>query len=244
MSRSAPSRSPSMSRPSPSMSRPSSGGMSRPSTGASRPSGGSFNRPTATPRPTRTPTSIPAETPTPFPTLEPEEKLDFILEMLETNGGCQLPCWWGVTPGETRWEQVEESFTERGVILGQRGWLDLDYLDPEVGYRFQTLDVRFQQEAGLVRSISIETDYHYLLAQQDFSWVWQRYTLESILSRYGVPSQVYLDLVRYAGDWSPGLRQYYDLWIVYDSLGIAVRYPGMLIRDNRGWLICPVLFSD
>ncbi|MCP4538783.1 MAG: hypothetical protein GY832_16745 [Chloroflexi bacterium] len=26
--------------------------------------------------------------------------------MLETNGGCDLPCWWGVTPGQSEWQTV------------------------------------------------------------------------------------------------------------------------------------------
>ena len=61
-------------------------------------------RPTWTPSPTWTPipTRTPTATPLPFPTLESAEMQSFIAEMLSTNGGCELPCWWGITPGETR----------------------------------------------------------------------------------------------------------------------------------------------
>ena len=31
-------------------------------------------------------------------------------ELLATNGGCELPCWWGITPGVTRIEEVQTLF--------------------------------------------------------------------------------------------------------------------------------------
>ena len=44
--------------------------------------------------------------PTSYPRLSREEAKPRIIEMLQTNAGCRLPCWWGITPGKTRWEEV------------------------------------------------------------------------------------------------------------------------------------------
>lgn len=40
------------------------------------------------------------------PTLTGSDALEAINAMVVTNGGCQLPCWWGITPGETSWENA------------------------------------------------------------------------------------------------------------------------------------------
>jgi len=33
-------------------------------------------------------------------------------QMMQTNGGCQLPCWWGITPGETTIQEAQEHLHE------------------------------------------------------------------------------------------------------------------------------------
>jgi hypothetical protein len=56
--------------------------------------------------------SLPALTPTwtPLPTLPPEKAQELISELMETNNGCRLPCWWGITPGETSWAEARQFF--------------------------------------------------------------------------------------------------------------------------------------
>ncbi len=85
---------------------------------------------TQTVSPTITKTLTPSSTPTwtPWPTLSPQEAQDLVLELLETNGGCQYPCRWGIMPGETSWSEAKafltsfafsftvESTSERGVL--------------------------------------------------------------------------------------------------------------------------------
>jgi len=43
------------------------------------------------------------------PTLLPDQARAKVLELLETNNGCKLPCFWGVVPGNTKWSEVRES---------------------------------------------------------------------------------------------------------------------------------------
>ena len=72
---------------------------------------------TVTPSATPTQRVIPTEQPimvTPFPTQGSLSNSSFTRELLRTNGGCNLPCWWGMVPGYTRWEDAEvflKSFT-------------------------------------------------------------------------------------------------------------------------------------
>jgi hypothetical protein len=55
--------------------------------------------PTLAPIVTDTPT--PTTTPTAIPTLSVEEAGKRLLDLLSNNGGCRLPCLWGITPGKS-----------------------------------------------------------------------------------------------------------------------------------------------
>ncbi len=57
----------------------------------------------------------PAATETLSPTKSPELASTEISQFGVTNGGCELPCWWGITPGRTTW-------SEAGEFLRQLGW--------------------------------------------------------------------------------------------------------------------------
>ncbi len=45
--------------------------------------------------------------PSPMPTLSLEEKEIVTSELYKTNGNCELPCWWGIVPGETEWQTAK-----------------------------------------------------------------------------------------------------------------------------------------
>lgn len=83
---------------------------------------------TATPAPTQTLTAIPTRTITKTPTITPTitstplPSLTFlptvpnareeVRKLYDTNGGCNLPCWWGITPGMTTFEEVRQHFQQ------------------------------------------------------------------------------------------------------------------------------------
>jgi hypothetical protein len=92
---------------------------------------------TALPISTITLTSEPTLTWTPLPTLSPGEADVLVMDLLENNAGCQLPCWWGIWPGETTWDEAKyylETFASKiyaGVALPVKtGGQDL----PVTGY--------------------------------------------------------------------------------------------------------------
>lgn len=53
----------------------------------------------SSPTPTATATPRPTLANSPLPTLPPNEAQALVLELLEHNAGCRLPCWWGFSPG-------------------------------------------------------------------------------------------------------------------------------------------------
>ena len=149
--------------------------------------------PTRVPRPTATSLPTKTATPTKYPTLDAQGRLNFVLQALKTNGGCQLPCWWGITPGKTTWAEMVDTFAKQGIGFDtyEPGKLYLsmvtsgNYLEP-------TVDVVFSEGDGLVQSIGIRTEYYYILAQPKYFDTWHDYALDKVLARYGLPTQVYL----------------------------------------------------
>jgi hypothetical protein len=61
--------------------------------------------PSRTPSPTSTlPPAI--KTWTPLPTLSRGDAEELVLDLLKNNRGCKLPCWWGIRPGNTDWQET------------------------------------------------------------------------------------------------------------------------------------------
>lgn len=50
--------------------------------------------------------SIALPSPTSYPRLEENEAHARVVELLKTNGGCRFPCWWGIVPGKTHWQEA------------------------------------------------------------------------------------------------------------------------------------------
>lgn len=183
---------------------------------------------TYTPCPTRTPT--PTRTPPP-PTLTSDERHAYVEEMLATNGGCELPCWWGVTPGQSDWQSVIDYFVAHGgfqfIILSTEGLYDYSILHT------------FTERNGVIQSIEINGNSQWGIPSQFFAQDWDHYSLDQVLTRYGVPSRARIFLYEYGGGGDP----FYALLVFYDDLGIGIRYHGQAFWTDDLLRTC-FLFTD
>jgi len=193
---------------------------------------------TLIPSPTHTPAPPPI---TPRPTRTAEEEQAFVREMLETNGGCELPCWWGITPGKTTWQEVRErlGFYYDGGISRPSGmrYHETAYGDvlypppPPYGY---SIYIGFTERDGIVQSIEVFADALHTKFPQRFAQDWHRYSLDQVLTRYGEPSQVMLEL------WPnpPAPPPYYQLFVFYEHRGILIAYDGLAVVNETAQ-VCP-----
>ncbi len=167
--------------------------------------------PTSTPRPTATLTR------TQPPTLPAETRGALVREMLRTNGGCELPCWWGIVPGKTT---IREFLADPRTDYG-RSSLCVPTIHVPRDY---CLDYSTTEQDGVIESIEVVGDFQWgrtmsERAMQD----WWRYSLAQVLTRYGVPSQVWL---YFAPPIENGAIPRYGLALGYRQLGFAVSYWG------------------
>lgn len=168
---------------------------------------------TPSPSPTTCFTHTPR--PTPRPTLTADEEYDYVRKMLATNGECELPCWWGITPGETSRSTVRDWFIATDGL-----YFELPHSERPFDYY---ISQTFSYSDGLVESITVMGESARGYAPESFPQDWQRYAPEQVLTRYGKPSQVYLHLMPPIEANAP---VYYTLWLVYDQLGFYILYEG------------------
>jgi len=201
----------------------------RPDEGAQvAPAGTATVHPTQTSVPTRTPTATPtavaAPTSLPVPTFTADQERAFVVHMLEANGGCRLPCWWGMMPGETAWQDVRSFFASIGKRTASSqppaGFIGEMFFVSDGEFRFDYyVGHTFVVEDGLVQSMHVTLGGH---EDSEHLQDWEPYALSNLLSDYGAPSQVLVELLHADGGAGP----WYFLGLIYDHLGFYVRYSG------------------
>jgi hypothetical protein len=188
---------------------------------------------------TPSPISIPSATLTPMPTLTDAEQ-GVIAHLMESNGNCDLPCWWGITPGKTSAMEARQFLTSLGIKYRELKTTQEPGLDTLMSFReFKPLpDVTITISFIGLKNDSVErldidmyryslghvVDKEYELA---FKKIWSPFSLENIIRKYGTPSRI---LVEY----SPGFPDY-NVAIMYKT-GIYIGYHGRFVDKVK---ICP-----
>lgn len=177
-----------------------------------------------------TPTSVVA-TVLPTPTLTKQQKAENLTMLLESNGGCELPCWWGITPGESTFEAVKSSFEPLGFRI-EDNWLG--------SQTFYGFDIDFEEESEVIQSMQVSGSYAKEIQDANaFIKDWEPYSLYNVLNRYGLPTGV---KVYYPFRPDPGSEAAFNLFVFYEALGIVINYVGDATDVNGGKSrACPAL---
>jgi hypothetical protein len=144
---------------------------------------------------TPTPTVQPAAIETPAGILLPpdEDILEQVLWLYETNNGCQLPCWWGITPGQTEWAIAEEFLLrfdqDISESTGSTGVAAYEVRIP------LPLEVFWEDHTSLhilVQNGIVERMRTYVSIGDPPPGYLTQYELSAFLTTYGQPSEVWL----------------------------------------------------
>ncbi len=178
--------------------------------------------PSRTPNPptlTRTPSW------TPLPTLLPDQALEMVNTMRLTNGGCQIPCLWGITPGKSMWLETKAFLETFAYEIGA-------YHDPDrdVGERFYYSHFRLYDSAPtldniLVLRMTIDTETG-LINQITSS---QEYELGMMIEQLGLPEHV---LFTSTGIPETGPAAY-GFELFYPNIGVSLGINGAVHRLTR-----------
>jgi hypothetical protein len=147
--------------------------------------------------------------------------------LLENNGKCILPCWWGITPGKTTWADAEvflSGFASKILIGTPPKGFSTGAVFFALPDKFKTymLDVSFQGEGETIQKMDISG-----LGTAPF------YSVANILRTVGQPKEVWIQtysLVPRPSDPVPFL-----LLLFYPQQGVLVSYghdSGQLLRHT------------
>lgn len=156
-------------------------------------------------------------TPSPYPRLEEKQARERITELFKTNGGCRFPCWWGIVPGKTSWQEANAILEPLVPNSSVMRYLDDDgvrlYVDGSYGGRGFGTDVMIygNQYTPVTEIKTIDIQPEYL----------SNLTLSKIFKSYGMPGGIYIRNPYHVN--SSGVDNF-DLYIHYPSDGFAVRY--------------------
>lgn len=179
----------------------------------------STTNPTATSTLTSTLTPIATSQPslTPLPIQKNSVKIQ---QLLLTNGGCRLPCFWGIKPGET-------STAEFIQFVNQVSAESLPYLSedkeryifsyvPPIKKIDTSFSVLFFHEDQFIQAIGIKLESAYL-----------SFPLTRLLSEYGMPDQVLIG--------NNELFDLSDLFVLYEEQRIVGQYR---LSSNQADYLC------
>ena len=196
--------------------------------------------PTRSPMASPTATPIPTSTLTPAPTLSAEAREAYAEELLKTNAGCELPCWWGIVPGETTWAEAERFLLQMGARTSSNLDFYGDIFHGTGGFDFMGRSIYnrigFWEHEGIVESVQIHAEGGYNLL--DFRAVWAHFSPEQVISTYGQPARVWVQTFASPHESPYGDTMAYDLWLFYDDLGFLVRYTGQT-KYEPVYRMCP-----
>ncbi|MBX3060203.1 MAG: hypothetical protein KF770_27415 [Anaerolineae bacterium] len=165
--------------------------------------------------PTQTPLPTPTVTPTPWPTLPPDEAADKVLALLADNQNpdCLLPCWWGATPGQSLWQDIEPFLNSFSLV------------------RPRTIPSAASVKLPLPEPVAVSNHSYYIYYSWDEFGIIQvtdidsmnvpGYDPQTMMTLYGVPDEVWLKTF---SELLPGEVLPFQLIIVYQEKGISFRY--------------------
>lgn len=194
-------------------------------------------------------TSIPSpvltSTFTPQPTLAYDVQDEFV-SLLTQNGGCSLPCLWGIVPGKTSWQEAATLLSP--FVYNPRGLHNAVDLPPEFKYYSAPADKSYSVSILTTKDIplNINTDFdvdhegevirgrigiEYWGAESNYldkRLFW--YSPTNIFKTHGLPDNIYLSIE----------RGVYSLSIVYENLRAIIELSGYAEKNAAGRrVVCP-----
>ena len=186
------------------------------------------------------PTKTPMPPPTPTPTVPSWERImppfsmplptakAAVEELLKTNGGCSLPCWWGIEPGKTSYTNAFDQFSPLSTFIyvkknDENGSLDAEFQFPVPETNSsREFSIRFTVEKGIVQQIEVNPG------------TVRRFTFSQVLNDYGVPGEVWIE-----GIIDPTSNNPFWIFFYYPDKGISAVFDLDGLNLGETIKLCP-----
>jgi hypothetical protein len=210
-------------------------------------------RSTATPSLTPTVNIHSTATPVAVSTLPPDEAETSLNELLDSNGGCRLPCFWGIRAGVTDDQEARKVLEPLGGI-SDLNYFQLDNLTISPRLSVDDITIHFGITT-LLKNEVVDTVYFFarplitketdegpeavfLFNSVPFGEKLSSYMLPSLLSELGVPENVMISTMGEYPDHRYG-QGHFKMIILYPDKGVMAMYTTemeIVGKDVRGCL--------
>lgn len=191
-----------------------------------------------TPSPSATFTQMPTLTLTPLPTLEPDQAEQAILELMQRNGDCSMPCFWGIIPGISDFDQTMAFLNHLGGDVYNYGTDPVGYETSYSCKKEMHIHVMFQEENSRVKNIRAMA--YGLSSLEIGSLDWAAFRPDNILRTYGMPSRVLFSL-SYPTEPTTADTVGYDFVFFYDNQNLVIYYGEQRALDRPVIRVCPLV---
>lgn len=201
-----------------------------------------------TPVPTKPSLSL-----TPFPLLSAEQATIKLLDLLQDNGECQLPCFLGYLPGITTSEEMNQFFDQFVVSRSADTEISKSQDGNTQSVRFYFPQENLYFNAGMsswennnTKKVVILGMGTFLTGPTEYSWsssyyeAVQYYMLPQILKEYGKPSQVLILTFRDDRQRPDVTAKEFFLVLLYSEQGIYIKYKMDRQIVGNNFLGCPL----
>jgi hypothetical protein len=190
--------------------------------------------------------ATPVPTVTSLPTLFPERAKDTILELIANNGGCDLPCWWGIVPGKTSLGEAQHILEPlRGTFeefrfIPQGGRISLEIPSHDLGMiHYYLADENIVDMILVSAQTTASENEHKIYGSPAFVKDWENYLLPNVLDQFGQPTEVWLAKSPAVLDKQDGGYVPFYLLVFFQKKGIMVQYKGLVELHEGQIAICP-----
>lgn len=179
--------------------------------------------PTATKiTPSSTPTLIkliPTIYLSPLPILSASETVD---KLYKSEFECDMPCWWGITPGVSTWTETKQFIDQFSVIVYGVSEMNYKITKSEISDFYiwyvaipnsksdTTTAVSFEVQNNVVSAIEVRSElFNYF------------YPINKLLEEYGQPDKILINISEYSiGE----TENYAGIYILYDNKHFLIEY--------------------
>lgn len=174
-----------------------------------------------------------------IPTLPVDQANSRLLELLANNGNCQLPCIWGITPGESTFGDAQSILMPLSSISS---FTDLTTSPGDISPTYVEGDSRLSirlafpfSTTGVIEHVVFQLGT--TSVSNEFGEQITYYMLPNILREYGNPTTVMLStMAKLPSSGSPGG---FKILLLYPDQGMLVNYTTQMQMSGENIMGCP-----
>jgi hypothetical protein len=168
-----------------------------------------------------------------LPTLNSDQAKETIQALLKESADCLAPCFWGITPSKTTLEEAKQNLAHLGIRPQYTNTLDnKEYYDSSYTFDYGlSISLLLATKDGVVQNLVVNITPE--LQQTGVPRGWLAYSPETLIARYGIPSQAGIVV-------DTGPRTFFAMDIYFDKFDLVIQYAGygLVASDTR---ICPLI---